>query len=297
MTPSIYQVKDLFAGANDRVCIISAYVGRRAIADLLGATRKGVQMEVYARWAFSDLASGASDWRVWDVAAEHHVPLFACPRLHFKLYVADDRALVGSANATAQGLGIGAKPNLEVLYEVDANDPSIMEVVEVVRQESALASPVGADVTEGQTKAGPNEGGVDVPIWLPRSDPESFLRATAGVAVDDEKTRRDRESIGVRPGARSARNEIRNALRDMTAFRVVRVEFGTRMTQMGASELHALIERRVTCDLTNMADSDVRLLARWLGHFGENTTLEPSAPGDEPRLTPGMMLGSEGEFA
>ena len=294
MTPWIARVKDLFAGANDRVCIISAYVGRRAVADLLAATREGVQMEVYARWALSDLASGASDWRVWDVAAEHRVPLFACPRLHAKLYVADDRALVGSANATAQGLGIGGVPNLELLYEVDANDPAIMEVVEVVRQESALASPVGADVTEGQTKAGPNE--VDVPFWLPRSDPESFLKATAGQAADDEKTRRDREFVGVRCGAPSARSEIRKAIRDMTAFRVVRIEFDTRMTQMGPSELRALIQRRLAYDLTNVANSDIQLLARWLGHFGENTTMEPSAPSDEPSLTPGMMLGSEGEF-
>ncbi len=296
MTPWISQVRNLFAGAYDRVWIISAYVGSSAVAELLGATKAGVRRAVYTRWAISDLASGASDWRVWDVTAEHNVPLFACPRLHAKLYVADDRALIGSANATRQGLGMGADPNLEVLHEVDANAPAILEAVDIVRQESTPASPVGPDITEGQVKGAANEGGTDVPIWLPRSDPESFLRATAGLTADDDWTRRDRERVRVHCGSRSARTEIRKALRDMTAFRVVRVEFDTRMTQMGPSELRALIERRVTRDLNKVADTDIRLLARWLGHFGENTTMGPSAPDDEPRLTPGMMLGSEGEF-
>lgn len=296
MTPWISRVRNLFAVADDRVCIISAYVGSSAVAELLGATKASVRPAVYTRWALNDLASGASDWRVWDVTAEHDVPLFACPRLHVKLYVADDRALIGSANATRQGLGLGPNPNLEVLHEVDANAPAILEAIEIVRQESTLASPVGPDVIEGQVEGAANERGAGVPIWLPRSDPDSFLRATAGLTADDDQTRRDRERIGVHRGTRSARNEIRKALRDMTAFRVVRVEFETRMTQMGASELRALMERRVTPDLSTVADSDIHLLARWLGHFGENTTMEPSAPGSEPRLTPGMMLGSEGEF-
>ena len=51
-----------------------------------------------------------------------------------------------------------------------------------------------------------------------------------------------------------------------------------------------------TFDLRKVADSDIHLLARWLGHFGENTTMEPSAPSDEPGLAPGMMLGSDVEF-
>ena len=128
---------------------------------------------------------GASDWRVWDVTAANDVPLFACPRLHAKLYVADDKALIGSANATRPGLGMGAESNLEVLLEVDANAPTIQKAVATVCQESAPASPIGPDVTE--VRAGIQEDGAVVPIWLPKSDPVSFLWATVGQLTDDDR--------------------------------------------------------------------------------------------------------------
>ena len=296
MTEHLSRICDLFAAATSRVLVISAYVGQAAVAELLDASRGAAERAVYARWEIDDVACGASDWRVWDIAAERNVPFFACPRLHAKMYIADDRAFIGSANATAAGLGLGANSNLELLIEVDAHHARVMEVVRVARETSALASPIGPDIAMRQRSSQEQHDRPNILIWLPRSDPSLFLKAMTGRTPHDDLTRQDCEIMGLSSSANSSRHAIRETVRDMTAFRIVRREFETRMTPMGLSDLRALLVSCVSADLSHMKDDDVVLLARWLGQFGANTLTTPSASGRELQLMPGMMLGSDDEF-
>ena len=296
MTKNLAGIRALFAEATDRVVILSAYVGQAVVADLLDVSAGATERVLYARWQINDVASEASDWRVWDVAAERGVPFFACPQLHAKIYIADDRAFVGSANATGPGFGLGAKANLELLIEVDAGHASIMEVVRVAQETSELASPLGPDIAKAQRSGQEDSDAPNLPVWLPRSDPYLFFKAITGRGSHNDLTRQDLESIGLLFSANSSRQEIREALRDMTAFRIVRREFETRMKPMGLSDLRALLVRCVSPDLARMKDDDVFLLARWLGQFGANTLTTPSASGQKLQLTNGMLLGSDDEF-
>ena len=296
MTGHLSRIRDLFAAATSRVLVVSAYVGQAAVTELLDASTGAAERTVYARWEIDDVASGASDWRVWDIAAERGVPFFACPRLHAKIYIADNTALVGSANATGAGIGLSANANLELLIEVDARHASVMEVIRIAQETSALASPIGPDVVMRQRNNQEQHEKPNMPIWLPRSDPSLFLKTMTGRTPHDDLTHQDRETVGLPSSAECSRHAIREAVRDMTAFRIVRREFETRMIPMGLSDLRALLVSCVSADLSHMKDDDVVLLARWLGQFGANTLTTPSASGRELQLMPGMMLGSDDEF-
>ena len=294
MRDHISHISSFLAAASERVLILSAYVGRAAVAELLGASTTAAERALYARWEVDDIASGASDWQVWDVAKECNVPFFACPRLHAKIYVADDRALVGSANATAAGLGLAANPNLELLVEVHARHASIADVLRIADETSVSARPIGPDAASSPSHDDPSQS-QHVPIWLPKSDPALFLKAMTGRTGHDDLTRQDRETIHL-PPAESSRHAIRAALRDLTAFRLVRDEFQTRMTPMALSELRALLATSVGSGLSLLQQDELALLARWLGEFGANTVCTPSLPGQEIQLVPGTLLGSEEEF-
>ena len=118
LTDSLSRVRRLFTGARHRVVVVSAFVGAEALDKILESVPEEVeQIAVFARWDTNDIASGATDWQAWDVASRHAVPFYACPGLHAKMYIADEKALVGSANATARGLGFGGISNLELLIQ------------------------------------------------------------------------------------------------------------------------------------------------------------------------------------
>ena len=242
---------------------------------------------MFARWGGEDIASGASDWQVWDVATRHQVPFFACPDLHAKVYVADDRALVGSANATPSGLSGGAKGNLELLLEVDASGREVVEIIDQIRVASALAPPLGPDVQPTG-----RSGQTDSPIWLPRSDPETFLDAMVGRKPHNDETERDREALRLRRDVRK-RSEIASAVREMTAFRLVMQAFQTRMVGMRQADLLALLSEQLGHSLVDLPVDRSSLLARWLGLFGENTHLAPTGPEDDPVLEPGPLVSQE----
>ena len=296
MTDHISRIRDLFAAASDRILVVSAYVGETAVANLLDASSAVADRALYARWDTDDIASGASDWRVWDVAKDRRVPFFACPRLHAKMYIADGRAVVGSANATAAGLGLAANANLELLIEVDAHHPMVIDTLNVVRETATLATPFGPDAATRQPNSPERDDDPTTRIWLPASDPVLFLNALTGRAAHDDLTRQDCDGLSLAATAESSRQTIREAVRDLTAFRIVRHEFETRMNPMGLSDLRALLATRVNADLACLNEDGLIRLAGWLGQFGANTLSTPSPSAPQIQLNPGMLLGSDDEF-
>ena len=66
-------------------------------------------MEVY---------SGVSDIEIWPLLQEReNADLYLCWELHAKYYRLGDQVLVGSANLTGKGLGLGPNSNLELLVQ------------------------------------------------------------------------------------------------------------------------------------------------------------------------------------
>ena len=286
MTDNLSRVCALFSQARKRVIVVSAYLGADTLEQLLDSVPEVVtQVTVVTRWDNRDITSGATDWQAWDVARARSVSLRACPRLHAKVYVADEQALVGSANATASGLGSGGRGNLELLMPVAASLADVAQVLALAAQESTEAVPFGADA------AGRDSIKDDVPIWIPEISPDWFLEAFRGQKPHTDQTRKTCSVLRI-PERYQDNALLRSAVRDTTLFRVVSHEFDTRPTPMTVEGLRDLLADKVDVGFGEMPTKRLAPLIRWLGHFGSNTHAVTS-PGDlTPTLYPGGRLAS-----
>ena len=134
------EIVRIFSVAAKDVLIVAPFIGSNAFARLVSAIPPGVESRVVTRWRPEDVLSGVSDLRTLDVARERDIPLYLRNDLHAKLYVADNRCLVGSANVTDTALGWRMPSNLELLVSVDRNDPSIKEFIDDLFQNLVLAN-------------------------------------------------------------------------------------------------------------------------------------------------------------
>ncbi|MXX07823.1 MAG: hypothetical protein F4Z71_13790 [Gammaproteobacteria bacterium] len=286
------QIQALFARAKKRVIIISAFVGSEALDLLLEAAGQVSERSVYVRWDMHDIASGASDWQSWDVARRHNAPMFACPGLHAKAYISDNKALIGSANATTPGLSGPPNGNLELLVLEDVEIDSIKQLVRRVKEISSPASPLGEDVAIQDSLASDAGHSDNLPFWIPNSDPARFLKAMAGEIPHDDESGQDRDALQLSDNA-AGRAEIRKAAFNATVFRIVRTAFESRVSPMGISEVRSLLSSQASPAIERLPAEAMERLCQWLGEYGENTTMVPATATTPTRLTPGKLLMSE----
>ena len=286
MTDNLSRVCALFNHAQERVIVVSAYLGAGTLKQLLDSVPEVVtQVTVVTRWDFRDITSGATDWQAWDVARARSVSLRACPGLHAKVYIADEQALVGSANATASGLGGEGRGNLELLMPVAASQADVAQVLALAVQESTEAVPLGADAS------GYDSSGNDVPIWIPEISPGRFLEAFRGQKPHTDQTRKTCSVLRI-PERHQDNALLRSAVQDTTLFRIVSHEFDTRPIPMTVDGLRDLLADKVDLVFGEMPTKRLAPLIHWLGYFGSNTHAVTS-PGDlTPTLYPGGRLAS-----
>lgn len=296
MTTNLDRICNMFRGARERVLIISAYIGENTLEALLSAVPSGVHCEVFASWSAKDIASGASDWQAWDVAKNHNVPMYACERLHAKIYVADRSAFIGSANATKSGLHGGGQGNMEFLLWTYVTQ-TLGDFIDEVRNKKSPAAPFGPDFTDEQAHDSSLLNNRHIPVWIPRSDPETFLSAMQGQRSHNAETEADRASLELMEGHHN-RSAIRLAVYNKTVFRLIRHEFDIRTNPtMFADELRSLLAQQVTPGFEQISTENLNLLVQWLGQFGQNTHKIHSPHQAFPSLRKGRMLGSESEFS
>lgn len=120
-------IGELFEKAQNKVLIVAPFIRTEPLARLFDAIGKEVRVTLVSRWRPSDLLAGASDLETFDLAQQRQVTFFLRNDLHAKLFIADDRCLVGSANVTATGLGLRLPSNYELLVNVPRNAPEIIE--------------------------------------------------------------------------------------------------------------------------------------------------------------------------
>ena len=286
------QIRQLFLKANKRVIIISAFIGAKVLDSLLGGTKHVIERSIYVRWDFHDIASGATDWQSWDVARSHSVPMYACPKLHAKLYIADNKVLLGSANATTSGLSGPSKGNLELLILEDAGIFPVKQIIRRVRESSTLANPLGIDISLQSSFENDDRTEDSLPFWLPKSDPTRFLGVMAGTVPYDVESQRDKSALKLSQSV-VGRTEIRKAVFNVTVFRIVREAFVDRVRPMSIVELRELLASQASPVFAQLPIGTMERLCRWLGEFGENTVMTPSIDSSFGQLTPGKLLGSE----
>ena len=131
------RLKALLAGAKQRVLLCAPFIKAKVLRTLLGVVAKGVDVRIVTRWRAEEVATGVSDLEVFEVAGERlRTELLLLDDLHAKLYVADDKCLLGSANLTASALGWAEPGNIELLVPVSATDTDVSVLLK--RLEAAL---------------------------------------------------------------------------------------------------------------------------------------------------------------
>ena len=283
----IERVCSLFQTTKESVVIVSAFIGAEILERLLESVPKRVgEITLYARWRIDDIASGASDWDAWNVARRYGAAMYACDKLHAKIYVSDDDALVGSANATISGLGHDG--NLELLIPAKASHPDVAQVLQAVKGNSRLAVPMGVDIRRVVQTYSQDEP-LRVPIWMPAVPPDTFLNAFAGGSPHTEATLAICEALSI-PQIEGSINELIDALHATTAFRLVREAFRERIKPMDVGQLRILLSDKIDPIIKGLPDDQMNVLAQWLGRFGENTHATPHLQSTSLALSPGRLL-------
>jgi hypothetical protein len=116
------------SSARREVLICAPFIKSGVIAKLLSAIADGVEVRVITRWLPREVAAGVSDLEVFDVVAGHRsASLALLDRLHAKLYLADEVALIGSANLTGAALGWCEAANLELLTDTTLDNEDVKQ--------------------------------------------------------------------------------------------------------------------------------------------------------------------------
>ena len=114
------RLRQLLRSADRSVLLVAPFVKAPTLATLLAEVASSARIELYTRWRVEDVAFGVTDTELLPLVANRGGTVRLVDDLHAKLFAVDaSRALVGSANLTAAGLGTSARPNFELLVEVE----------------------------------------------------------------------------------------------------------------------------------------------------------------------------------
>lgn len=216
--------------ANAETVVIAApYIKEAPLRELLAATG-AARLRCVSSWTPFEIRLGSSDVGCRALVVEASGRFMLHPRLHAKYYRADDLVLVGSANLTSSGLGLGASPNLEILCQPGADfDRTTFETRlfaesrEVTDEEFVLWEQYANE--EGSSEA--RDVPMDLTDWLPQTrNPEYIWLAYSGgiddITMGDQRALAIHDLLAIRPPHGLREGEIRAWLRDsLTASRFV----------------------------------------------------------------------------
>ena len=120
------RLKALLAAARGRIVLCAPFMQARVVETLLSVVADDVMVRIVTRWRAVEVAAGVSDLGVFEVANRRaRTELYLLNDLHAKLFVADERCLVGSANLTGSALGWSEFSNVELLVSVPAENGDV----------------------------------------------------------------------------------------------------------------------------------------------------------------------------
>ncbi|GLY71342.1 phospholipase D family protein [Amycolatopsis taiwanensis] len=163
------------------VTVIAPFVTLSGIEPILAALPVECTLEVITRWRPEEVAAGVSDPRVLDLVNQRDGTVSLHPVVHAKSFIADTRALVGSANVTSNGLGWHRPGAVEILVETTADDPALASLLAVLRTTSSRASDADREAVLAaaamlpRAPVRPPAEGTDRSDWLPTYRPPEVL--------------------------------------------------------------------------------------------------------------------------
>lgn len=182
----------MLRSARRDVLVVAPFMRTHALEVLFRHVPAGIQTTVVTRWRPCDVVSGVSELGVYDVVSSIGGELYLRYDLHAKLFGADDRCLVGSANVTDTALGWRCPENLELLVTVPRAEPEVARFEEgllkgAIRATNALRDRLAAFLENHQSRlhVAPEVvdglGGQLPPDWIPRiRNPEELFTAYGG---------------------------------------------------------------------------------------------------------------------
>ena len=186
--------------------VVAPYITRPAFRHLLGLIEDRA-LAVVTEWSIRSVATGATDPRIYHDVTErrqyHPTQLSLLPRLHGKLYMTSQRALVGSTNLTANGTGWFGPGNLELLVEVPADNSHVKTFVNAVKQLRTEATAGKVDAVRLAAKQYKPPQDVDVSDQvtpLLRSHPREFAREYTSGCLVAESVINDAHALNVPEG-------------------------------------------------------------------------------------------------
>lgn len=161
--------------------IVAPFITGSGITPILAALSDGSPLQVFTRWRPDEVSAGVSDPRVLDLVSQRGGTLALHPGVHAKAYISEDRALIGSANVTSNGLGWRGPGAIEILVETAVDDPALVSLLSVLKRTSASATENDRDaVLEAaailpRASVRPSLEATDRPDWLPTYRPPEVL--------------------------------------------------------------------------------------------------------------------------
>jgi hypothetical protein len=210
-------VKTLFAD-EAHAFVIAPFITKPGLLPLIEAMAPAGRLDVVTRWDPREIRAGVSDPMIIDDVEATGGAVRLLPRLHAKVYLARDMALVGSANPTGPGLGFSTSTNIEALVDVPAAAESVRRLLAIV---DAVASPAdrvlalqmveyAATLPEPPASAG-SSGGPRAE-WVPMTMvPSRVLDCYFGNA-DRDDYRADLKAIDAPPGLSAPAFKVHVAL-------------------------------------------------------------------------------------
>lgn len=170
-------VRRHLSGAQRSVVLVAPFIKVDALQRVLEVLPAPASLSVYTRWRPDEVAAGVSDPQILERVEARGGQVWLCEELHAKLFLADHRALVGSANVTGAALGLSRRSNLELLQPVDLSEAIVNLFLAELRTRSRRATPAEAEAVLGKAAAlaavGPAGSDaeqveeVEAPPWFP----------------------------------------------------------------------------------------------------------------------------------
>jgi hypothetical protein len=124
------RLKELLSKARREVVLCAPFIKHAVLETLLAGIPDGVAVRVYTRWRAAEVVVGVSDLDVFELVGDRSgASLFILDPLHAKLYVADDKCMVGSANLTGPAMGWSRINNLELMVPMGIDAPEVQTLL------------------------------------------------------------------------------------------------------------------------------------------------------------------------